>query len=196
MDKSVFVSFSSEKERLFFFLKKKEAKKTFVSAARLVLYPLIYVKVACGLVLVEKAYAEILLQEAKMVDTAIAVPPDAAFAAMQRNFACWSRAMTQVAHGFMTAEIAQMDLLRTLCADDWSLTQPNANAQDFAAKWLDNSQSKFRTALYGYRQINDDLAKNLFEAAKSAMEGFSPLEDKQSEVSPLPAPARRTAKAG
>ena len=100
---------------------------------------------------------------------------EAVLAGAQHRFACWSRAWTQMAHGMMTAGIAQTELARTMLAVDpgqWGQgVRAGASGED-ARQWLQSTEQKFHEAVLGYRKVNDELARSVFRAAASLIDGI------------------------
>jgi hypothetical protein len=99
-------------------------------------------------------------------------------AAAQNGLACWSRAWTQVAHGFMSAGLAQFDLARAIYAVaplDLTKVEPDHRARTAGREWVHGAHARFDTAVTGYRRINDELAATLFSASESLMQGLPDL---------------------
>jgi hypothetical protein len=96
-------------------------------------------------------------------------------AAAQNGLACWSRAWAQVAHGFMAAGLAQIELARAVYAVapiDPANVLPNHDARAAGREWVHGAHARFETAVNGYRRINDELAATLFSAAEGLIEGL------------------------
>ena len=105
--------------------------------------------------------------------------PETVAAAAQNRLACLSRAWTQMAHGMMAAGIAQMDVARSLYTtpSDFEQVFRQQNPTDAAHQWLNGTQARFNTALKQYRAINDELAKTVFSAAETLVDGLTADSD-------------------
>ncbi len=102
----------------------------------------------------------------------------APIAAAQEALACWSRAWTQVAHGLMTAGIAQVDLARSTYAVapiDWANVISSGGMREGSRERLHTAQARFETAVKGYRHINDEFLATLFGAAESLIDVLPPV---------------------
>jgi hypothetical protein len=120
--------------------------------------------------------------------------PETTIAAAQNGLACWARAWTQVAHGFMSAGMAQIELARTVCSIapvDWTNTIPNHGLRAAGREGVHAAHTRFDTVLHGYGRITGELAANLFSAAESLVEGLpdrSHDDAAATETAPAPEP--------
>lgn len=107
----------------------------------------------------------------------------------------WSKAWSQVAQGMMAASMAQVELARTLWANQpatWQQTTGAGTPVEIARHLLQTSWSNFELGVKGARRINDELAATMFAAAEAVLEGATPeSEPKRADgiASAEPAPS-------
>jgi len=120
--------------------------------------------------------------------------PEMVLAAVQRGLACWTQASTEVAHGLISAAMAQMDAARTLCAAeacDWTAMATHVSPHEAGERLVSSARARYAAAVEAYRKINDDFAARIFKACETMMSAFTDAPPAVGAVA-LPAPEPET----
>lgn len=117
--------------------------------------------------------------------TPIQPPAEALVSGAQVRFANFSKAWTQLAHGMLTASLAEAELVRAALGSDplhlatgWQAGMSREQAQ----AWLEGTRRRYDDAMQAWRRLNDEHAKSVFAAAETLIEGF--VHDEPAEVPP------------
>ena len=113
------------------------------------------------------------------------IRPEAALAAAQNSAACWSRAISRLAEGFMSAAKMQTELTYQMFATteltNWLLAVTPDTANEVTHQWFASKKAKRDVLLNGYLQINDDLTASFYAAANDLAEGLNFTKNSKSE---------------
>ncbi|MBU8541441.1 hypothetical protein [Falsiroseomonas tokyonensis] len=107
-----------------------------------------------------------------------ALRPEVALSHAQIGLTSLSQAYARVTHSLMSASMAQMELMRSLCAygpTDWQRTLNPVPPHLAARQWLKDIKYQFGSVTRQGRQISDDLAAGLFGAAEGLIEDMARL---------------------
>lgn len=128
------------------------------------------------------------------------IPPQAfipeAAAAAQNCAVSWSRAITHLTEGFVTAAQAQAALASQVFKAEpniWSRPITPETAGDMVSEWFATNKAKQAMLLQGVRRINDDLTASFYGAAEELTKGLSVKSSKSESPATTAKPESRGA---